>query len=85
MGMEIAKSNLSVDGFGYPMSDKRCPICRNGLHEVARGFKRYGQESYEFGGYKCFRCGYELIEHEGGGILGYGKKRAEDGQENKRI
>lgn len=83
--MELKKRSAEVDGFGYPLSDKKCPVCKNGLHRVASGSKVYGHESYFFGGYKCFRCGYELVEQERGGVLGYGKTKAEDGQENKRL
>lgn len=72
--MELEKRSADLDSFGYAMSEKKCPMCKNGLHKIGMGFKRYGQEKYGFGGYQCMRCGYGLIEQESGGVLGDGKR-----------
>lgn len=70
-GLVVRQSSL--DGFGYPLSDRECRVCKNLMHEVAYVDKWFSGSSYGFSGFKCMRCGNELIEHVNGGVLGYGK------------
>ena len=74
MKNQIQKSSLSLDSFGFPLSNRECRVCHAKMYRVASGEKLYGGKRYGFEGYKCGFCGHEDIVHESGGVLGDVKK-----------
>ena len=74
MKNQIQKSSLSLDSFGFPLSNRECRVCHAKMYDVMSGTKKYGGVEFRFTGYKCGFCGHEDIVHESGGVLGDVKK-----------